>query len=249
MAWSLVPAILESGHEITGIYGRNTLTLNPLVDRFGLPAFHSLENIPQSDLVFIAVTDSAIAEVSTVVAKENIVVHCSGSTGIDVLAQRFNNCGVVYPTQTFSKHRKADFKNIPLLVEYSSPEAGVVIMEFAKSLSNDVREMTSSQRIYLHLAAVFACNFTNHFFAVAKNILDDNNVDFGLLYPLINETVEKALKCGNPAKCQTGPAVRQDNLTLEKHINLLEPIPYLKDIYISLSQSIIKFKQNGNTNI
>ena len=250
LAYNLVPEIIKNNHKISGIYVRNTQTLKPLAQKYGLKTFNNLENIPDVDLCIIAVTDTAIEEISAQIKNKNIVtIHCSGSTPLNVLTKHHTNCGVIYPTQTFSKQRQTNFKTIPLLVEYSNPKAEEVIKKFANSMSNDVREMSSEQRLNLHLAAVFACNFTNHFYALAKNILDANNVDFNLLAPLIKETAQKAIETQEPAQYQTGPAIREDIRILNQHSQMLKNNKELQQIYNLISQNIIKLKTDGTIHI
>lgn len=240
VAHSLVYALKKANQTITGVYGRNVELLNIFADKFNLVPFSDFKNIPDSDLYFICVKDDAIGFVAEQLNTDKTVVHCSGSTDISVL-EKFKNRGVIYPVQTFSKSKIIDFDNITLLVEYQGYNAQTDIESLSRSLSHEVKFLDSAARKKLHLSAVFACNFVNHMFTCADLLCKDNNVDFVLLKPLIEETMEKALQ-GSPEKVQTGPAVRKDFSVLNSHAEMLENYPELKKIYSFVSNNIIAFR-------
>jgi predicted short-subunit dehydrogenase-like oxidoreductase (DUF2520 family) len=143
--------------------------------------------------------------------------------------------------QTFSKSKAIDFRQIPIAIEGNSSEVTSTIHAIADRLSEKVIELSSEQRKALHIAAVFACNFTNHLYALSKRLLTDQQLEFDLLTPLINETVTKAL-LNDPITMQTGPAVRGDQSTINAHLDLLNDKPELKELYQKLSQSIVNLQ-------
>ena len=164
VAYSLIPALHKANHTITGIYGRTSKHTEEISKLYDIKSFADFNQIPQNtEVIIICTADKGIATTAEALKTDKIVLHTSGSTDIDVLKNYFSNCGVMYPTQTFTKGRLVDFLEIPLLVEATNEATMLTVKKLATSISKDVREMTSQQRRILHLSAVFACNFTNHF--------------------------------------------------------------------------------------
>lgn len=191
------------------------------------------------DTVIIAVPDTGIEEVvcTHIFPKGSTVLHTSGALNMDLLAQASPHHGVLYPFQTFKKEKPVDFDQIPLLVEASDATTLARIKALAQMLGPRVREVNSTDRLKIHLAAVFACNFTNYLYGVAENILDETGFELKDLAHLMNETTEKALALG-AAKAQTGPAIRKDQLVMQKHLQLLNNQPDLQELYSRISQQI-----------
>ena len=195
--------------------------------------------ITKADVYIICVSDSAISSVSSQLLFENrLVVHTSGSTDINVLDSK-NRKGVFYPLQTFTKNKSVDFSQIPICLETEVSSDFEIIEKLAKSVSNSVYLINGNQRKALHVSAVFVCNFTNHLYTIGNTICEENNIPFEILQPLIEETAEK-LKSLSPSEAQTGPALRNDQKTIEKHIDFLTN-ENQKEIYKILTKSI----QNG----
>ena len=169
---------------------------------------------------------------------EAAVVHTAGGIGIEALPARFNRRGVLYPLQTFTQGRSVDFAKIPLFVEGNDDSFTSELEAFARNLSRTVYRADSDRRVRLHLAAVFACNFVNHLYALGGEILHGTELPFDVLKPLIAETAAKAVDSGDPHRVQTGPAVRGDLPTLRRHEAALAHDPRLLRIYESLSQDI-----------
>ena len=165
------------------------------------------------------------------------VVHTSGFVSIDVL-KKFRASGVFYPLQTISKSRVDDLNNVPLLLEASSEQLLDDLCSLAHKVTNNVSEVDSEQRKVIHLAAVFANNFTNHLLLISQQILSTVNKDLSLFKPLLEETIYKATSMG-PSCSQTGPAVRGDELTMKKHLEMLKDGEW-KRLYELLSDSILK---------
>jgi predicted short-subunit dehydrogenase-like oxidoreductase (DUF2520 family) len=194
-----------------------------------------------SDIFFIAVSDEAIADIAKeIVLPENAtLVHTSGSQPLSILDfSAAANHGVFYPLQTFTKTRPIDFKNIPVFIEASDPDAEKKLTTIAKALTSRYKKITSEERKGLHVAAVFASNFPNHMLRIAKELMDERGLNFEWLKPVILETINKALAVG-PEYSQTGPAVRGDLEILDEHMKYLKSDKTLAKIYEIISQDII----------
>ncbi len=194
------------------------------------------------DLLIIAVKDQAIAQVAEQLPEQLanvLLVHTSGSTDLNVLQKFHERCGVLYPLQTFSFEKSVDWSQVPLLIETHQSQDLYSLQDLAQQLSQRVYVYSSAQRLSLHLAAVFACNFSNYCYDMAKQVVDGASVDFSLLYPLILETADKATQF-NPKDVQTGPALRQDQQILQMHQELLQKQQHgdLVEIYQKMSNAI-----------
>jgi predicted short-subunit dehydrogenase-like oxidoreductase (DUF2520 family) len=189
----------------------------------------------------IAVSDDAIESIAQeIVLPENaVLVHTSGSQPLSLLENAVTeSIGVFYPLQTFSKNKKVDFKDIPLFIESNIKEVEKLLVEMAKAISKKVVKIDSRQRKALHVAAVFASNFTNHMLRISNDILKTHKLDSELLKPLIAETITKALAIG-PEDAQTGPARRGDLELLDNHYAFLEEDEDVAEIYKLVSQHIL----------
>ncbi len=193
---------------------------------------------PKTDLFLLAVKDDAIQEVSQALPDtDGIVAHTSGSTSVDVLPQEKR--GVFYPLQTFNKDRPIAVNEIPFFVEGNAPQVLQALTDLGQKLSKEVYASSFEQRKFLHMAAIFACNFTNHLYHMADELLADQEVDQRVLYPLIRETVERSRE-SPPAETQTGPARRGDMEILKEHLHRLEQYPSHQRVYRLLSNEILK---------
>lgn len=205
-----------------------------------IPKSGSLKDILKADIYILAINDDHIAEFSKKMQiKEGLVVHTSGSVSMDKLKCTAHK-GIFYPLQTFSKNQKMDYTTIPFCLETEYKNDMKILKELALSVSENVYEINSAQREKLHIAAVFANNFSNHMFKIAKDICDEHQISFDLLHPLILSTANK-LSFTDPENAQTGPAKRNDQKVIQKHIDQLNE--YQKDIYTLISKSIIKTYQ------
>jgi len=241
VATHLAKAFIQAGHELKGVYSKTFQNAKELADQTGSRAYEKIDDLSQEvDVWIVSVKDDAINEIADKLNVGNaLVVHTAGSVNVNIF-KRFNNYGVFYPLQTFSKTKTVDFSNIPLLLEANSSTNLELLMKLGTSISENCREVNSEQRKKVHIAAVFACNFTNYMFSLSEQVLKENNLDFDLLKPLISETIEKAMEIG-PQNAQTGPAIRNDVNVIENHLHLLESNPKLKDLYSYLSSSIFEF--------
>ncbi len=241
VATHLAAALLKTEYSLCQIYSRTMESARILGMRTGVSYTNDTTTVyPDADYYIFSVSDSAIAPLfkSLKIPPHAIVLHTSGSQSLKVFGSR-ENCGVLYPLQTFSRDRMMDFKEIPLLIEAGAGKTLGKIREMACSLSGRVREFGTSQRKLLHMAAVFACNFVNHMYYIAGNILEKEDMDFKLLLPLISETAGKVAQL-SPESAQTGPARRNDEIILNMHRRLLRKEPEMLEIYNMLTASVAK---------
>lgn len=243
LAWHLAPALDNVGYPVREVYSQNPKHAAALVGKlYEAHVNISLDfSASNSKIFIISVSDDALEEVAQklILPDEAIVVHTSGSQPLSILDDAGSQLmGVFYPLQTFSKTKKVDFKTTPIFVESENSDVEKVLTKMAKALSGKVKRINSEERKALHVAAVFASNFTNHMLTIAKEITKQNDLDFDVLKPLIAETLNKSLEIG-PEKAQTGPAVRGDFEILERHMEFLKENPEMAEIYKIVSQHII----------
>jgi predicted short-subunit dehydrogenase-like oxidoreductase (DUF2520 family) len=237
-------ALNAAGIEVSQVWSRQIEHAKILASQIAANPISNLKEIDQTiDFCMIAVKDDAISIVAEELSGfKGIIVHTSGAVDLTVFNGLFEKYGVCYPLQTFSIAKQVDFSAIPICIEANNKETLDDIEVLARKLSKNVVEVDSNKRKILHLAAVFACNFTNHLYALAGDLLEGNGLAFDLIRPLILETAEK-VQYALPVDVQTGPAVRNDELTLKKHEELLLKQPQLLSIYQILSDSIKKTKK------
>jgi predicted short-subunit dehydrogenase-like oxidoreductase (DUF2520 family) len=243
LAWHLAPTLENSGYRVKEVYSPRATHAEALIQRlYHATAKSTLDfSSSQSTVFIVAVADDAITDVAReiVLPEEAILVHTSGSQPLAALNFAATSAiGVFYPLQTFSKNKGMDFKEVPLFIESDHAETEKALLKMAKAISRKVFKISSFDRQALHLAAVFASNFTNHMLAISRDVLSENRLDFDLLKPLIAETINKALTLG-PDEAQTGPAKRGDLEILDKHLEFLRKDEALSEIYRSISQHIV----------
>lgn len=243
LAWHLAPALDNIGYVVREVYSPNSGHAKELTRRlYQAEVKTSLDFSSSVSSVFIiAASDDAIESIvqEIILPDDAILLHTSGSQPLSVLGYAATpHIGVFYPLQTFTKSKKVNFKDIPIFIESETPEAEKLMMRMAKSISSQVKKITSTERKALHVSAVFASNFTNHMLTITQEILEENDLSFDLLKPLITETINKSLTIG-PENSQTGPAIRNDFEILDKHIEFLSHNKTLAAIYKLISQDII----------
>lgn len=243
VATNMARALRSAGHDIVQVYSRTMASATALAGIVESKAVTDINAVDDTaDIYIISVKDDVIAHIAASLCPRicrSVVVHTAGSVPIDVLSRVAKRCGVIYPMQTFSKQRAVDFSEIPCFIEANDDDTLAVIERLARSISRNVCRMTGSDRRRLHLAAVYACNFANHCYEMAAEILASAGINFNVLLPLIDETARKVHSL-SPLKAQTGPAVRDDKKVMEAHLRLLDDMSaiYLSDIYRLMSQSI-----------
>ena len=237
VAWHLAKELQKKEQNILQVYNRSIEPAVALSRRLKCEFTTQIEDIDRNaDLYILTVKDSVIGEVSACLnLKNKLVVHTSGA--IDQNTIKHKRRGVFYPLQTFSKEKKLNFKNIPFCIEASKSEDYDTLMRLATLLSPMVYNIDSHQRKVLHVAAIFACNFSNYMYMISDEILNKENIPLDILHPLIKETASKISK-HKPKDVQTGPAIRKDKSTVDAHLNYLkEGNNY--DIYKILTKNII----------
>ena len=244
LATQLSEALAQTGYKIVQVYSRTEESAKQLADSLQTNFTTSTESITtEADIYFVALKDSAVDQVlSKVEFGDKLLVHCSGSLPMNILSSYSDNYGVFYPLQTFSKSRKVDFKKIPIFLEASSEENLNILEEIAHEVSESVTRLNSEKRKSLHIAAVFACNFANHCYAMAAKYLESKDLSFEILRPLIMETAQKVQEL-HPKDAQTGPAIRFDENIINAHLNELNEMPDLQELYNSISKSIFEHHQ------
>lgn len=238
VASHLASALKSGGHTILQIIGRTKERANTLSKKVGAQAIDHLQDLNiNTEILILAVPDDVLGKQFTAaIHPELIVVHTSGSVPMEVLKNHSKH-GIFYPLQTFSIDHEADFSTIPICIEANNTACQQKLIKLAKDISNTVVELDSEKRKQLHLAAVFACNFTNHLFSISKELLDSKQLPYDLLKPLILETARKGVE-NNPDKVQTGPAVRNDKGIIHKHLGMISDKPQLEQLYQLLTQMI-----------
>ena len=241
VAWHLATGLKLQGFNISRIWSRDPSNAADLAGICGADVSDELSGLRKGiDLIIIAVADKAIAAVAGSITNfDGIVVHTAGSVPVDILKASFENYGVFYPLQTLSKGIQVDFSEVPFFLESSSNETLLALKQVALQLSSKIYEADSKQRMLLHVAAVFAGNYSNLMYIIANELLQKSNLPLDVLHPLMLETAMKAIK-GDPEQMQTGPAQRHDNATLEKHISALASQPEYAELYRLLASLISK---------
>lgn len=244
LAWHLAPELENAGHSVKTITGKSERNLHLLAERLYDPMLKKdLDFTGESvHAIFITTPDSVIREIVSeiVVPEDCILVHCSASQPLSILEMSASpDIGIFYPLQTFTKGYKTDFREVPIFIEANSGSTEEALVRLAKGISKEVYLLDSDRRKKLHLTATFACNFTNHLLTIAKGLIDEYQLDFDLLWPVLKTTIQKAMQLG-PENAQTGPAVRHDFDTMDSHIDLLKNDPEVAEIYNLISKHIMK---------
>jgi predicted short-subunit dehydrogenase-like oxidoreductase (DUF2520 family) len=243
VAWHLAAAWDNTLFQVREVYSRSAGNAQKLTGRlYNATVVDSLDFSESPSRVFLlTLPDDSLEEVAReiVLPDDAILVHCSGSRPLSILKFAIAaGYGVCYPLQTFTKGTPLDVRNIPFSIESNDPKTEEVLSAMVKAISTNVRKNSSEERLILHLAAVFASNFTNHMLTISSKLMHDSRLTFDLLHPLIVETINKSLDIG-PINAQTGPARRGDLEILDKHISILESDPAVKEIYRVVSQHIL----------
>jgi len=260
VAYRLSMALNSAGMEILYIIGRNSDEASKLAyilnkpengkphDQRDIQATSDIARLFESEIVILAVSDNSIGELAEMIfnhressADTITLLHCSGACEISLL-KKFKNHGVLYPLMTLSKTKPVDFGLIPFFLESSNSNVKEQLTNICFSLKSEFRFTDSSERLKLHLAAVYVSNFVNHLTGLAFDLSKPNQM---FLMPLAIETIRKAFLYEHPSLVQTGPAIRGDFETMEKHLKLLEKLPLHKEVYEVMTSQIIKRAKNS----
>lgn len=261
LATHLGKALHAAGHDMVQVFSRtmqSAETLASLLDAEPLTDIAQVRD--DADVYIFSVKDSALVQLVAQLCRheadglvedgavnalrkakkgehERVFLHTAGSMPMSVFKGMAQHYGVLYPMQTFSRQREVDFSIIPCFVEANDEFAQKQIEGMAWEISGRVYQLSSEDRKYLHLSAVFACNFANHCYAISQELLEEHGIPFDVMLPLINETAAKVHEM-KPKDAQTGPAVRYDENVIDKQSKLLENHPHFKKVYDSMSKSI-----------
>ena len=246
LATNLAKALYYKGFRIVQVYSRTEESARALAEQVEAGYTTDLQEISkEARLYIVSLKDAAFVELLPQITEgkqDALLVHTAGSIPMSVWEKYEERYGVFYPMQTFSKQREVNFREIPFFVEAKRPEDVELLKAIAATLSDNVYEITSEQRKSLHLAAVFICNFTNHMYALAADLLEKYNLPFDVMLPLIDETARKVHEL-TPHEAQTGPAVRYDENVISNHLAMLVDSPALQEIYKLMSKSIHEHHQ------
>lgn len=247
VATHLAPAMEKSGvGHVCQVYSRSENSAKSLCDKLECAAYvtDAAKIVNDADVYVVSLVDHAVADVlssvrramaATAERRNALWLHTSGSLPMETFAGVTSDFGVFYPLQTFSRNVDVDMSQVPVFIEGSTPAVAERIRKMAEAVSHTVHYADGDLRRRMHIAAVFACNFTNYMFTVADDLLRADGLSLEVLYPLICETMRKAMD-GSPAAGQTGPAVRGDRAVVERHASMLPPD--LADMYMRLSDAI-----------
>lgn len=245
LASNLANALSTMGHIIQQIYSYHEENAKQLASLFDKTNYtNQLSEIEtNADLYIFSIKDNVLQSVISNIPKNNgIWVHTAGSMDINVFEEYTKSYGVFYPLQTFSKKKQLSWNSIPILIEASNEESRHMLSELANSISESVSEISSDKRKYIHLSAVFACNFTNCMYSLGQDYTEKAGLPFDILLPLINETASK-VNILPPIEAQTGPAVRMDSFVIDKHLAIIDN-PLYKNIYKQISEAIYTKKSS-----
>jgi predicted short-subunit dehydrogenase-like oxidoreductase (DUF2520 family) len=242
VAGALCREMFNAGHNIGLIVSESEKNGTSLSDSCKAKWSGDLKYTGSTDIIIVAVPDHNLAGVLDKIdcPPETLVVHTAGSFGLDVFPEKIKRKGIFYPLQTFSVERKVILPGIPLFLEASDKQSLEVMVNVSESIGGKVYYADTEHRRMLHLAAIFVCNFTNHMLTAGKEVALKSGFPFEVLHPLIEETFAKAMEMGSE-NSQTGPAVRNDLNTIEKHLELLSFSPELHRIYSVMTHSITEY--------
>ena len=261
LATHLGKALHAAGHDMVQVFSRTMQSAETLASLLDAEPLRDIAQVrDDADVYIFSVKDSALVQLVAQLCRheadglgedgavnalrkakkgehERVFLHTAGSMPMSVFKGMAQHYGVLYPMQTFSKQREVDFSIIPCFVEANDEFAQKQIEGLAREISGRVYQLSSEDRKYLHLSAVFACNFANHCYAISQELLEEHGIPFDVMLPLINETAAKVHEM-KPKDAQTGPAVRYDENVIGKQSKLLENHPHFKKVYDSMSKSI-----------
>jgi predicted short-subunit dehydrogenase-like oxidoreductase (DUF2520 family) len=245
LAWHLGPAFQKAGFNIIQVYSRTLSSSAAFGLHLDVPWTTDVNLLNNdAELVIFCITDRALEDLLPQIRlKDVFMIHTAGSVPSNIFEKWTSDFGVLYPLMTFTKTRSIDFRTVPVCIEANNPENEERLKKIAEKISDNVYAVNFESRKIMHMAAIFACNFTNHMYRIAYDILNHKEFDFGILKPLIVETARKVLEM-SPAEAQTGPASRHDKNILCIHQLMLQDQPEWQKIYTFVSESIYQHFQS-----
>lgn len=247
VATHLGKAFHEAGCRIRMVYSRTKESARILAESIGCPYTTDITSIDnEADIYIVSLKDSVLDHILPELVKCNskaLFVHTAGSVSIDIWKGLTHRYGVLYPMQTFSKQRDINFDNVHFFIEANTEEDTELIIKTASLISRHIFKASSEQRKYLHISAVFACNFANHMYSICEHLLTSHGLPFSAMLPLIDETAEKVHHL-SPVSAQTGPAQRDDHNIMNNHLSLLKDEPEIAELYLRISENIHNYQRN-----
>ncbi len=240
VATHLATELYRNSFDIIQVYSRTMESASALARQINAQPVTDTASIDNSaDLYVFSLKDSVLEDVISQISPNNgLWIHTAGSISMDIFEKYASSYGVLYPFQTFSKGRAIDWQKVPVFIEANQSENLDILRSISEKISAQVAELSSQDRKYVHLTGVFACNFTNHMYALSKLFLNQVNLPFDVSLPLIDETAAK-VHVLSPEDAQTGPAVRYDENVMNKHLDLIEDND-IRQIYKLISENIYK---------
>lgn len=252
VATHLGQALVQSGFRVVQVWSRTAASASRLASVLGCAATNDMSQVSaDADLYVISVKDDALQAVARELCparRKSMFVHTAGSVPMSCFEGYADHYGVLYPMQTFSKDKDLDFKQIPVFIEASDETTFNALQRVSESVSNHVYKLDGEGRKWLHLSAVFACNFTNYCYAVASRLLQRNGIPFEVMLPLVDETARKA-HVMSPIDAQTGPASRHDHAVMARQAAMLSADKELAEIYRLMSAGIEKNAENNKNKL
>lgn len=247
VATHLGKAFHEVGCRIRMVYSRTKESARILAESIGCPYTTDITSIDnEADIYIVSLKDSVLDHILPELVKCNskaLFVHTAGSVSIDIWKGLTHRYGVLYPMQTFSKQRDINFDNVHFFIEANTEEDTELLIKTASLISRHIFKASSEQRKYLHISAVFACNFANHMYSICEHLLTSHGLPFSAMLPLIDETAEKVHHL-SPVSAQTGPAQRDDHNIMNNHLSLLKDEPEITELYLRISENIHNYQRN-----
>ncbi len=239
LAWNLAQALHRAGHKVIEVFSRTREHAEELAKiTEGRWTTDLAGTGRDADIIILALSDNAIEyALESVNPGDSLVVHTAGSIPLEIFRDRAVNYGVFYPLQTFSRKRLVDFSGVPVCLEANNEGNLEKLERLAGTISGSVYRIDTQQREFLHLAAVFACNFSNHMYHIAEILMKEKGIPFDIMQPLIAETSGKITGI-SPFDAQTGPAVRNDENVIGKHLDLLSSMPERQKLYKLITDHI-----------
>lgn len=237
--------LLKKNVSISQVVSRNKLSSVSLAKKLNSIADQSIDQIvKKADAYFLCVNDDSIKIISTqltrLLSNDKVIIHCSGSKTLDELDQYFLHRAVIWPLQSFANKSKIEWSQIPFFTE-STHSIHDTIQEFCKEMNWNSIPVNSEKKRLIHIAAVFANNFSNFNLIVAQEILAKCNLPLEVLKPIVESGLDNVFVNG-PVKGQTGPARRGDSKVIQSQIKeLSNHFPHLKEVYKEYSQLIMDY--------
>jgi predicted short-subunit dehydrogenase-like oxidoreductase (DUF2520 family) len=247
IAWFLGNRLVTGRNHCVGVYGRNAAAVDKLSEQLLSDRHGRVSEIRDgdADICFLAVADTAIAEIAAKLSfKQTVLIHTAGAVDLEIIKSAAKDRAVLWPIYSISMSSLPPHRQIPCAWEASSEKAARYVQFMGHAVTDELFEAKYDQRKWLHLAAVIGNNFTNHMMAICAQICADNKIPFSALMPIVEQTFDR-MKHASPASVQTGPAIRHDDTTIQKQIELLNSHPQWQRIYEAVTASIQEMGSGG----